>query len=330
MDSFDRQIRYFLKIAELRSLSRAAEETDCTQPALSRQLAALETRLGCPLFLRTGRGMELTDTGCRLLERAGPAFGAIDAVLAALKNSDDRLEGTLRLASVHTLSYYFLGDVMAQFSRQHQRVNLSVMGRSSPDVVDLVENGKADVGFVYDTAVASDKLASTPLFEDVMCLVVGPGCPAEDDIDLMTASLRLIGFPEHYALRRMLHSSGLHPTFVAETETIDSMLRLVSSGMGASILPERIPDPLLKEYQLRKVRIGKPSMRRRVVVITRSDRKDFALIRRLISTAIEVAESAALPVASANTRPARHPPAALEGAVEGACFRGAEGAPLRS
>lgn len=296
MDSFDRQIRYFLKIAELRSLSRAAEETNCTQPGLSRQLAALEAHLGCPLFLRTGRGMELTDTGRRLLERAGPAFSSIDAVLTALKNCDGPLEGSLKLASVHTLSYYFLGDVMARFSRQNEGVNLSVMGRSSPDIVELVESGKADVGFVYDTAVASDKLTSTPLFDDVMCLVVGPGYTAGEDIDLAAASPRLVGFPEHYALRRMLHSSGLHPNFVAETETIDSMLKLVSSGMGASILPERIPEQLLKEYQLRKVRILRPSMRRRVVLITRSDRKGLVLIRRLISTAIEVAELASLPV----------------------------------
>jgi LysR family transcriptional activator of glutamate synthase operon len=145
MDSFDRQIRYFLKIAEVRSLSRAAEDLDCTQPGLSRQLAALEAHLGRALFSRTGRGMDLTDAGRQLLEAVGPAFASIDGALRALR-AQDELRGALRLASVHTLSYYFIGEVMAKFSQQYGMVSLSVMGRSSPDVVELVESGKADVG----------------------------------------------------------------------------------------------------------------------------------------------------------------------------------------
>lgn len=293
MESFDRQIRYFLKIAEVRSLSRAAEDLDCTQPGLSRQLAALEAYLGRALFSRTGRGMDLTDAGYKLLEEVGPAFASIDGALQALR-SQDKLQGALRLASVHTLSYYFIGEVMAKFSQQYGMVNLSVMGRSSPDVVELVESGKADVGFVYDTAVASQRLASTPLFDDKMCLIVGPDFPEQDGVDLTLALPRLVGFPAHYVLRRMIHSSGLQPQFVAEAETIDAMLKMVSSGMGACILPERVPQRLLMQYQLRKIPITNPPMCRRVVVISRQDRNDSALVRRLVETALEVAESAAM------------------------------------
>ena len=63
METFDRQLRYFLQIAELKSLSRAAEDLDQTQSGLSRQLAALEAHVGKPLFNRTGRGVELTEAG---------------------------------------------------------------------------------------------------------------------------------------------------------------------------------------------------------------------------------------------------------------------------
>ncbi|CAB3634268.1 MAG: LysR family transcriptional regulator [Achromobacter sp.] len=289
MDTPDRQLRYFVRIAELKSLSRAAEDLDQTQSGLSRQLAALEAHVGKPLFVRTGRGVELTEAGARLLEGIQPAYRAIDQALEAVRQREGVTQGSVRLATVHTLSYYFMADVVAQFVSSREHVNLSVMGRSSPEVVTLVESGKADIGFVYDAAVASDALASTPLFDDDMCLIVRDGVAAEDGVDLGAMALRLVGFPSHYALRKMIHSAGLQPEFVAEAETIDAMLKLVSSGVGACILPSRIPQKLLTDYGLRKVAIGSPVLRRRVVAITLAQRQPLPLVHELLDCARRIA-----------------------------------------
>ncbi|WP_336728898.1 LysR family transcriptional regulator [Achromobacter ruhlandii] len=289
MDTPDRQLRYFVRIAELKSLSRAAEDLDQTQSGLSRQLAALEAHVGKPLFVRTGRGVELTEAGARLLQGIQPAYRAIDQALEAVRQREGVTQGSVRLATVHTLSYYFMADVVAQFVSSREHVNLSVMGRSSPEVVTLVESGKADIGFVYDAAVASDALASTPLFDDDMCLIVRDGVAAEDGVDLGAMALRLVGFPAHYALRKMIHSAGLQPEFVAEAETIDAMLKLVSSGVGACILPSRIPQKLLTDYGLRQVAIGSPVLRRRVVAITLAQRQPLPLVRELLDCARRIA-----------------------------------------
>ncbi|MFA1684876.1 MULTISPECIES: LysR family transcriptional regulator [Achromobacter] len=289
MDTPDRQLRYFVRIAELKSLSRAAEDLDQTQSGLSRQLAALEAHVGKPLFVRTGRGVELTEAGARLLEGIQPAYRAIDQALEAVRQREGVTQGSVRLATVHTLSYYFMADVVAQFVSSREHVNLSVMGRSSPEVVTLVESGKADIGFVYDAAVASDALASTPLFDDDMCLIVRDGVAAEDGVDLGAMALRLVGFPSHYALRKMIHSAGLQPEFVAEAETIDAMLKLVSSGVGACILPSRIPQKLLTDYGLRQVAIGSPVLRRRVVAVTLAQREPLPLVRELLDCARGIA-----------------------------------------
>ncbi|MFY3308814.1 LysR family transcriptional regulator [Achromobacter ruhlandii] len=289
MDTPDRQLRYFVRIAELKSLSRAAEDLDQTQSGLSRQLAALEAHVGKPLFVRTGRGVELTEACARLLQGIQPAYRAIDQALEAVRQREGVTQGSVRLATVHTLSYYFMADVVAQFVSSREHVNLSVMGRSSPEVVTLVESGKADIGFVYDAAVASDALASTPLFDDDMCLIVRDGVVAEDGVDLGAMALRLVGFPSHYALRKMIHSAGLQPEFVAEAETIDAMLKLVSSGVGACILPSRIPQKLLTDYGLRQVAIGSPVLRRRVVAITQAQRQPLPLVRELLDCARRIA-----------------------------------------
>jgi DNA-binding transcriptional LysR family regulator len=270
----------------LKSLSKAADSFDLAQSGLSRQLAVLEAHVGKPLFSRTGRGVELTDAGRILLEAAKTGYARIDEALATIRDEEGVTQGNVRLATVHTLTYYFTADVVSTFVGQRPKVNLSLMARSSVDVVELVENGKADLGFVYDSVVASADLISIPLFVDEMCLIVDQDSPISDGIDLMSASPRLVGFPQDYALRRMLEGGGLRLAFAAEAETVDAMLRLVASGVGACVLPQRMPDTVIKDHRLKKVRIANPAMKRRVVAIVRRDRRPSGLIKQLIETAV--------------------------------------------
>ncbi|ARN23995.1 LysR family transcriptional regulator [Piscinibacter gummiphilus] len=288
MESLDRQLRYFLCIAELGSLSKAAEDLEQTQSGISKQLSSLEAQLGQSLFSRTGRGVQLTEVGQRLYESLRPAYREIDRALDSARQHNPS-QGSIKLATVHTLSYYFTADVVATFVSRLPAANLSLLGRSSPDVVALVEGGKADVGFVYDSAVDSGEVTSIPLFDDVMCLIVGRAASRHEPVDLTGGTPRLIGFPPHYALRRMIHSAGIHPTCVAEAETIDAMLKLVSMDVGNCILPCRIPDKLLLEYNLKKVPIAAPPLRRRVVAIHHRDRPASPLLKQFLECAREIA-----------------------------------------
>lgn len=288
METMDRQLRYFICIAELGSLSRAADALDQTQSGLSRQLAALEARIGQPLFLRTGRGVELTEAGKLLYDATQPAYRGIDLAVERMRHQGVT-QGTLRLAAVHTLSYYYTADLVAGFVSAHPSVNLSIMGRSSPEVVALVESGKADLGLVYDSAVDSGTLESCPLFDDDMALIVRHDSSLSGPQDLAALSLRLVGFPPHYALRRMIQSAGLQPDFAAEAETIDAMLRLVSSGVGDCILPARIPDKLLDDYGLRKLPVARPLLRRRVVAVTQAGKPRTPLLKEFLSRVEQLA-----------------------------------------
>ncbi|MEO7031398.1 MAG: LysR family transcriptional regulator [Herbaspirillum sp.] len=290
LDCIDRQIRYFLKIAECSSLSRASEELDVTQSGLSRQLATLEASIGKPLFVRTGRGVRLTDAGEKLQKETYDAYAQIDAAIDSIKEKESLTEGNLRIAVIHTLSYYFVPNLLAKFIGQRGHINLSLMARSSPGVVDLIERGKADVGFVYDSAVASDALESKTLFADEMCLIV-----RQDDfnnatsLDITSEKVPLVGFPEEYALRKMLKSSGLDTYVVAEANTVEAMLRLVSAGIGSCILPRRIPDQSLAEYRLRKIELIAPVLMRRIVAIVRTNTTTPSMARQLLEMAAATA-----------------------------------------
>ena len=292
MKSFDHQLRLFLAIARSQSLSGAAEALDLTQSSLSKQLGTLEAHLGQTLFARHGRGVALTDTGRSLQDIIRPAYELIDNCITQMREHDDQRDGSLRVATIHTLSYYFLGDVMAKFMSQRPKVNVTLLGRSSPEVVELVESGKADVGFVYDTAVASDAVDIAPLFTETMCLVVhrNSALAGLGEIDLEANPVPLIAFPPHYALRRMLRKHRLDAFVSAEVETVDAMLQLASLTSGQCILPDRIPNELLQEYQLVRIAIARPLLLRRIVGITRIGGVQSALatlILQIARTAIQ-------------------------------------------
>jgi DNA-binding transcriptional LysR family regulator len=290
LDSADRRLRFFVSIADLGSLSKAATVLDQTQSGLSKQLALLEAHVDQRLFVRTGRGLKLTEAGEILYDAVKPAFLEIDRAMDQVRKQGVT-QGTVRLAAVHTLSYYFTADCIATFVSNRPHVNLSLMGRSSPEVVMLVEHGNAELGLVYDSAVNSDALDSTALFEEDMALVVKQDSALIGPQDLTSASLQLVGFPPHYALRKMIHSGGLQPHFVTEAETVDAMLRLVSSGVGDCILPSRIPAKILADYGLRKVKIDRPLLRRRMVLIKHQDKPLSALAIALEQCIIQLSKT---------------------------------------
>lgn len=289
-EGLDAKIRNFLSISRHGSLSKASEQLGMSQPSLSRQLASLEAHVGNALFRRTGRGLTLTDAGAQLAAAAAPAFLSIDTAVAKLRSDYGVTQGSLRLATVHTLTYYFLGELVGRFVLQHQDVNVSFMARSSTEVVKLVESGHAQMGFVYDSEVASAELESTFLFNETMC-VLAKDCPVGQGVPNTpgTAALKLVVFPTGYALRRMLDVSGLAYSIAAQVETVDAMLGLVASGVGACILPALMPDRILQQYGLARFTDGVPPLSRKVVAIHKRNAAPTPIVQAMRSMAVQTA-----------------------------------------
>jgi DNA-binding transcriptional LysR family regulator len=289
--NLDHQLRLFVEIANGKSLSAAAEALSLTQSGLSRQLASLEDYIGQPLFVRHGRGVKPTEAGEMLLETARSAYRLIDNTVVQLRDQHGVTSGSLNVATIHTLSYYFMAEVVARFMAQRPNANVALLGRSSPGVVELVEAGRAEIGFVYDSAVASDALEITPLFEEQMCFVVHESSrfATQAAVSLNEDTPPLVVFPASYALRRMLHTRTFDATVAAEVETVDAMLKLVSLTNGQCVLPSLIPKKLLSEYQLVSIPIEEPLMRRRIVAITRRGRPLSAMTALVLQIALESA-----------------------------------------
>lgn len=287
MTQLDQRIRYFLAIADAGSFSGAAEQLEISQPALSRQLKQLEDYLEQPLFLRTGRGVVLTDAGKKLYATVQPALESIDRTLRLLRSEFGAIAGPIRIATVHTLSHYFLPQLIKVFLATYPNVNCFIVGRSSPDVVELVKSGKADIGFVYDVAVTTEGLQIHQLFEEQMCSFVHEDVQSRFVFNEESPCPPLITFPENYALRQMLHRAKLDTNVVAEVDTVDAMLRLVACKLGVCVLPDRIPESEVRELHLTRKTIANSNLRRRVVCIVKDDAPLSPICRALVGMAKE-------------------------------------------
>ncbi|MFA5957669.1 LysR family transcriptional regulator [Hyphomicrobium sp.] len=287
MKNIDLALRQFIAIAGAGSVSRAADALGLTQSGLSKQLSLLEEGLGQTLFERHGRGVVLSSAGKTLHDAIKTSYELIDATVVRLREEQGITEGRLRIATIHPLSSYFITGVIAKFMAQRPNVNVSMIGRSSPDVIALVETGKVEIGFVYDEAVATANVEETILFDEKMSLVVSEDSVLAnaDSVDLRETQLSLVVFPAPYSQRRMLQLHGLDSHAVAEVDTLDAMLKLVSLTSGQCILPDHISGDAFAEHRLVAIPISAPLLRRRVVAIHRKGRTLSSLANLILEIA---------------------------------------------
>lgn len=132
MDGFDwNQLRGFLKTAETGSLSAAARALGLTQPTLSRQVAALEERLGVTLFERVGKSLELTSTGLDLLEHARAMGAAAEELSLVATGRSQSVEGAVSISASDGLATFILPPVIGDIRRKAPRVRIDVVVSNS-------------------------------------------------------------------------------------------------------------------------------------------------------------------------------------------------------
>lgn len=272
MHDKDRLLRTFLLVAQGGSLQKAADKLGLTQPAVSKQISALESFLECALFTRHGRGMALTPPGQRLAQSVAEQFALLDAALDTARSAADAVR-YVRIASVNTLAAYLLPPVVAQLRQAHPALVVRLDTASSPDVVDQVVRGHADLGMVYDLAVNTDAVQVQRLYHEEMCAygLLPPGAQAVPLTVAALAQRPLIVPPRPYALRRVIERELPGPLAIAaECSSVSASLDLAAAGVGMVILPSALPELAVAPRGLARFAIADADLGRQVVVIHRA------------------------------------------------------------
>ena len=238
------QIRAFVAVAELGHLTRASERLHVSQPALSGQIKALESRLDLKLFERAPSGMLLTAAGKNLLPRAIEALAAADAFRHAAARLSGKVAGALRVGTVSDPESGRLGRVLAEAMRKHPGLELVVAHQVSGEALEGVREGRLDASYYFGER-PEDGIAALELRKLPYCIAVPAAWShhvANDEWSTI-ASLPWILTPQistyHTLVSELFARRGLPlPSRFVEADDESVISNLVSSGVGVSLMRE--------------------------------------------------------------------------------------------
>lgn len=250
-----RQWRYFVAVADERHFGRAAERLSMTQPPLSQAIRALEDALGVALFARTKRSVELTAVGAALLPDVRRLIAAADA-LPPLAQSLARGEaGSLALAFVSTADYGLLPQLLREFGARYPHVRLQLAEATSDVQIEELAAGRIDAGLVIPPVPPrhAASLSYLPVLREP--LVVAMPAEAAEAADAAAdapvriadiASLPLVIFPRRLApgfydiITGCYGAAGVTPRIGQEAIQMQTIVSLVSAGMGVALVPQSL------------------------------------------------------------------------------------------
>jgi DNA-binding transcriptional LysR family regulator len=275
MDLLAAPVRSFLEIVRLGGVSPAARAVGLSQPAVTKQIRALEAALGCPLLERAGRGVRLTPAGELLADfarRGARVFEEFGQALGELTRGES---GRLILGAGVTTCVQHLPPWLREFRRRHPGIEISVSTGASRAVEQWVVDADIDLGFVTSEP-RREELVVRRLFTEEIVLVVEPSAARREPVAL--ESLGLILFPRNTGFRQYLDqrlsSKNQSVSVKMETDSVEAIKSFVTSGIGASFLPIGIVQEELRQGTLARVQArGLGTLQRSTSLIWRRDRR---------------------------------------------------------
>jgi DNA-binding transcriptional LysR family regulator len=241
-----RHLRYFTAVAKHLSFSKAAQELHISQPPLSRQIQELEKELGTLLFERRAKHIELTKAGEYMKIEVQRILDSVDMVSRTVKVIGGAAARSLRIGCVNFLMYSTLPPF---FERVHERepdikLDLSIMSTEAQE--QAIRSGSIDIGFVRAWA-DTEGLVFEPLSEERLAVIFPSTTEVDSDpkrcIDSLAAS-SFIGISPGTApglaekVQSVCEEYGCVPNVGYVCSDAYSIVKLVSSGLGWSIVPD--------------------------------------------------------------------------------------------
>lgn len=272
-----RQITYFLAVARLGNFGRAAETVHVSQPGLSSQIAQLEARLGGALFERgAGAGpVRLTQLGARLLPLAQELVDTGQRLDALARAGRSALSGRLRLAIIPTVAPYLIPHLVPELRSRHPALELELHEVVTDALVSGIARHHFDAG-IMALPVTEPGLAAQPVLRDPFQIAL-----SEDDTTYLSGPARpesiqperLLLLADGHCLRdQALEVCGMRNPrrkLNLEAASMATLMRMVASGMGMTLIPQLAMADENRDGRLRIVPFADPAPSRDLAVVWR-------------------------------------------------------------
>ncbi|MCW5555079.1 MAG: LysR family transcriptional regulator [Verrucomicrobiae bacterium] len=255
-----RQLRYFVAVAEEQNISRAARKIFLTQPALSRQIKALEEEIGQCLLERQAHSIKLTPVGEALLGEARELLQHAEQMLERVRVAGRGVR--LRVGYAPSLATGMLSVAVENFTQAHPNAHVQLFDLSTKEMLAGLETDKLDVAIGVRLPPAVPGLNWTPLVRAPWQLAVNRNHPLARRTQVTPAQVArepLVVFcqkdyPDYWdIITRWLGGHRLQLRIAGEYDGVDSLMAAVESGLGAALITARTSHRLPKRVRLKKL-----------------------------------------------------------------------------
>lgn len=237
-----RQLKYFVRVVEVRNLTRAAEVLHVAQPALSQQMALLEEKLGVPLLIRGPKGVVPTEEGMLLYRHAQTILRQVDSTRSLLSRAADRITGTVSIGLASSTARILALPLMQRVKTELPGIVLEIVDVPSADLTKYVLQGRIDFSLSPDQRPLNGLMHESLLNEELLLLTppswkLGRGKPRIADIAKLPL---MLPSPPNTLRARVDHAflaAGHTVNLYAEASTSAILIPAVQTGAAATILP---------------------------------------------------------------------------------------------
>ncbi len=280
-------LRLFVSVCEEEHLTRAAERENIAPSALSKRLAELEDVLGAGLFVRHPRGMTPTPAGRSLLTHAQSILFSVERMGGELADHAAGLRGQVRILANISSIVQFLPEDLSGFYASHPDVRIELEERTSAAVIRGVEDGTGDIGLCVSRMDSRD-LVATPYRRDRLVLAVRADHPLAKRTALRfldTLDFEHVGLHQDSAIYRGAEAAaamaGREVKLRIHVPGFDAVCRMVESGLGVGLLPDRVFEIVARSMKLVAVPLTDPWAQRELKIVSRDPATASRAVRAL-------------------------------------------------
>ena len=271
-----RALQYFVKLADLRHFSKAADACFVSQPTLSTQIRKLEDELGVQLVERAPKNILLTPVGEEIADRARLVLSDIDQIRAVARRSGDPASGTIRLGLFPTLAPYLLPHVVPGLRKAYPALKLQLAEEKTETIITLLRQGELDAGLLA-LPINEDGLEVLTLFDEPFVVAVPDGHPLaeKDEIGLTDLeSTELLLLEEGHCLREhaleVCALSGARERVDFHATSMETLRQMVAAEVGVTLMPILAVKPPIADTQNISIRpFKKPTPSRTIALVWR-------------------------------------------------------------
>ncbi|MBA4390512.1 MAG: LysR family transcriptional regulator [Syntrophus sp. (in: bacteria)] len=284
-----KHLETFLKIAELRSFTKAAEELYLTQPTVSKQIVDLERFFDVKFIDRTKRTVALTRAGELLLKYAKNFVSLKKETIEEIAAFKGLKRGTITVGASTIPGIYILPRVLSIFKKTYPGIQIRLIISDTKDIIEKMEEGTIDIGFV-GAKNGAKKLDYKKLIDDIIVMIAPPEFPDSINLSELKNYPLIAREPGsgtrntfEASLKKIKHMKTSDLTIIAELTDTEAIKETVKNGMGISYISKMAIVEDLAQGRLKRISIqGFPDIKRPFYIITRKGKTALPQVKALL------------------------------------------------